>query len=140
MFLYSSTTPYVCDKDIKNLFLRLEHDFALAIEWFQYNYMKLNTDKCHLLVSGNKHEHTWVKLENQMIWEEKSVKLLGINIDSQLKCDNHVLLICLKAGRKLSALTRLLQYLSFKIKRMLLKSFFESQFNYCPLIWMFHIN
>ena len=132
------TTPYVCDKDIKNLFLRLEHDSALAIEWFQYNYMKLNTDKCHLLVSGNKYEHTWVKLENQMIWEEKSVKLLGINIDSQLKFDNHVLLICLKAGRKLSALTRIVQYLSFKKKRMLLKSFFESQFNYCPLIWMFH--
>ena len=39
------TTPYVCDNDIKNLFLRLEHDSALAIKWFQYNYMKLNAEK-----------------------------------------------------------------------------------------------
>ena len=26
----------------------------------------------------------------------------------------------------------------FYKKRIILKSFFESQFNYCPLIWMFH--
>ena len=100
------TTPYVYDNDIKHLFLRLEHDSALAIEWFQYNYMKINADKCHLIVSGHTHEHTWVKLENEMIWEENNVKLLGIQIDSQLKFDNHVQNICSKAGRKLSALNK----------------------------------
>ena len=100
--------------------------------------MKLNADKCHLLVPGYKHEHTWVKLENVKIWEESSVKLLGLQIDSQLKFDNHVLAICSKAGRKLSALRRIVPYLSFNKKRTLLKSFVESQFNYCPLIWMFH--
>ena len=56
--------------------------------------MKLNTDKCHLLVSGVKHEHTWVKLGKDMIWEANSVKLLGVTIDNELKFDNHVLNIC----------------------------------------------
>ena len=119
------TTPYVCDNDTKNLFLRLEHDSALVIEWFQYNYMKLNAEKCHLIVSGHKHEHTWVKLENEMIWEENNVKLLGVQIDSQLKFDNYVQNICSKAGRKLSALTKMVPYLSFNKKRILLKSFFN---------------
>ena len=123
---------------IMTYFLRLEHDSALAIEWFQYNYMKVNAEKCHLIVSGHKHGHTWIKLVNEMIWEENNVKRLGIQIDSQLKFDNHVQNSCSKAGRKLSALTRMVPYLSFNKKIILLKSFFESHFNYCPLIWMFH--
>ena len=132
------TTPYVCDSDLKNLFLRLDHDSALVISWFETNYMKLNTDKCHLLVSGRKYEHTWIKLNESKLWEEQNLKLLGIKIDNQLKFDKHIQDICMKAGRKLSALTRLVYYLSFEKKRLLLKAFVESQFSYCPLVWMFH--
>ena len=40
---------------ILNIFInRLEHDTALAVEWFEDNFMKLNQDKCHLLVPGHK--------------------------------------------------------------------------------------
>ena len=59
-----------------------------------------------------------------MIWEENNVKLLGIQIDSQLKFDNHVQNICSKAGRKLSALTRMVPYLSFLKKKNTIKEFF----------------
>ena len=31
------TTFYACDLDIKSLITRLEHDAALAIEWFEPN-------------------------------------------------------------------------------------------------------
>ena len=37
-----------------SLIKRLEHDSFLAIEWFENNNMKLNQDRCHLLVSGYK--------------------------------------------------------------------------------------
>ena len=33
----------------------------LAIEWFENNYMKLNEDKCHLLVAGHRYESLWAK-------------------------------------------------------------------------------
>ena len=46
--------------------------------------------------------------------------------------------ICLKANRKLSALTRIKKYLDFHKMRVLFKAFFESQFKYCSLTWMFH--
>ena len=45
------TTPYVCDSNLESLLERLEHNSELAIAWFEMNYMKLNTDKCHLLIS-----------------------------------------------------------------------------------------
>ena len=50
------TTFFACDKVLNSLIKTLEHNSLLAIEWFQNNDMKLNQDKCQLLVSGYKHE------------------------------------------------------------------------------------
>ena len=47
------TTFHACDNDPNNLIKRLEHDGFLAIEWFETNNMKLNKEKCHLLVWGH---------------------------------------------------------------------------------------
>ena len=100
--------------------------------------MKLNTDKYHLLVSGNKNEHMLAKVGNDKIWESRTVKFLGVTIDNQLKFNEHVPNICKKASRKLSALSRMSSFLSFDKKIIIFKELFESQFKYCPLVWMFH--
>ena len=47
------TTFHACDSNLDDLIRRLEHDSVLAIEWFESNYMKLNQDKCHFLLSGH---------------------------------------------------------------------------------------
>ena len=46
------TTFYACDKDLSSLINRLEYDSLLAIEWSENSHMKLNQEKCHLLISG----------------------------------------------------------------------------------------
>ena len=117
---------------------KLEDHAEISITWFECNYMKLNTDKCHLLVSGHRLEEMWMKVGKDCIWESKEVNLLGVTIDNELKFDKHVSNLCLKAGRKLSAVSRISKFLSFEKKRTLYKSFVESQFKYCPPIWMFH--
>ena len=60
---------------------RQEHDTALAVEWFETNFMKLNQDKCHLLVSGHKHETAWANISETKIWESNEQNLLGVVID-----------------------------------------------------------
>ena len=50
------TTFHACDMDLQNFVGRLEDDLMLAIDWFESNYMKLNQDKCHFLLSAHKHE------------------------------------------------------------------------------------
>ena len=132
------TTFHACDNDLNNLIKRLEHDAFLAIEWFETNNMKLNKDKCHLLVSGHKYENVWVKMGDEQIWESAKQKLLGKEIGRNLNFDDHVISLCKRAGRKLAVLARLSKFMSFKQKRILMKTFVESQFGYCPLIWMFH--
>ena len=79
------------------LIMNLEHDSLIAMEWFECNYMKLNESKCHFLISGNKVETVWAKVGQCKIWEERNVKLLGINIDSQLNFNNEVSYICKKS-------------------------------------------
>ena len=57
------TSTHTCDISLDELSMRLEHDSALAVCWFESNYMKLNTDKCHLIISGNKHGSFWADRE-----------------------------------------------------------------------------
>ena len=47
-------TQYICDSNGKSVLEMLEQNSELAVAWLEINYMKLNTDKCHLLVSFNK--------------------------------------------------------------------------------------
>ena len=81
------------------------------IAWFQKNYMKLNTGKCHLLVAEHIFEHTWVRVGTDKMWEDHSVKLIGVSIDNDLKLDKHALDIIKKANSKLSTLLRLTKFM-----------------------------
>ena len=75
---------------------------------------------------------------DEKIWESAKQKLLRIEIGRNLNFDDHVISLCKKAGRKLAVLAILSKFMNFKQKRILMKTFVESQFRYCPLIWMFH--
>ena len=39
---------------------------------------------------------------------------------------------------EINALGWIISYISLEKRRLVMKTFIESQFNYCPLIWMFH--
>ena len=52
--------------------------------------------------------------------------------------DCHVSDMCKKANRKIHALARIAPFININKRRILMNSFFRSQFNYCPLIWMCH--
>ena len=92
---------------------------------FLVTMMKLNTDEFHLLMSGNKNEYIWTKLDQDIVWEGNNVEFLGVTIDNNLRFDKHVSNICLKANRKLSAVTRVAKFVPFKQRRILFKAFIE---------------
>ena len=64
--------------------------------------------------------------------------MIGLDIDRNLIFNENVSSLCRKVGNKLSVLARLSNFMSFKQRGTLLKTFIESKFGYCPLIWMFH--
>ena len=124
------TTFYAYGKDLNIFINRLEHNTALPFVWFENNFMKLNQDKCHLLVSGHKHETVQAKRGETKIWESNKQKLLCVVLDRNLNFDEYVFDLCKKAGRKLSVLTRLSNYMNFEKRKILLKEFVKSQFRY----------
>ena len=130
------TTLSACDVRLEDLLHNLEDDTLSAILWFDNNFMKLNQGKCHFLTSGTI-EQLWVRVGDEMIWESKVEKLLGMTVDKKLKFDDHLTNLCKKAGSKVSALARIVKILPFHRRRLILKTFIESQYSYCPLVWMF---
>ena len=83
-------------------------------------------------------KNIWAKIRNTKIWESKKQKLLGAQIDRTLSFDEYIASLCKKAGKKLFVLARLSNFMYAIKKQVLMKAFIESQFGYCPLIWMFH--
>jgi len=77
------------------------------------------------------------KIESKDLKERKSVKLLGITLGNNITMDTHIRNICKKAGAKLSALARIAKFSCEQKRIILMRSFITSQFNYCPIIWMY---
>ena len=98
--------------------------------------MKFNPGKSHILPSNKKTEK--VKINDVVLTSCVEEKLLGITLDSKLKFEKHVIVICNKASQKIHVLSRIVSYMSLNKGRLLMKTFVESKFNYYPLIWMFH--
>ena len=126
-------TPYATANDIDSLIASLEEASKSLFAWFDNNLMKSN-DKCHLLVSSN--EKVTITIGNHEIANTKREKLLGVHLDNGLSFDYHMSEICKKANRKVCALASVTSGMSLSITRILMNTFFNSQFNYCPLIWM----
>ena len=127
------TTTYISNESLLDVLKSLKKVSMLAICWFENNYMKLNTDKCPLIVSGYRHEQVWANIGKDLNWETNNAKPLEVTIDRDLKFYKH---LCSKA--KLSALSRTVKLLSFNKRKTRFEAFVDSQFKYCLIIWMFH--
>ena len=86
----------------------------------------------------NHGEDLFIKVEEELVQSSKSIKLLEVMIDNKLNFNQRVSNICRKVSLKLHALARVSHYMNTEKLRLILKAFTESQFGYCPLMWMFH--
>ena len=132
------TTIFACGSDLVSVLESLEGDAALLSLWFENNYMKMNEDKSHLLVFGNKDDKVTVNISGSLIKESDEEKLLGVTLDKTLNFKNHVTNLCKKASQKLHALARVSRYMDKPQLELTMTSFVMSHFSYCPLVWMFH--
>ena len=78
------------------------------------------------------------RINENSISDTRFEKLLGVTFDNQLNFNHHISKICKTASTKLHALARISHYMEEEKWRILFKSYFLSQFNYCPFIWMNH--
>ena len=132
------TTPYATADSWEQVSEELSNGAAIIFEWITQNQMKGNADKSELIVNNTSKE-IFVTIQNENIFNCNSGKILGLTFDNCLTFEPHINAICKKASQKISALARVAPYMNLKKKQKLMNAFFRSQFNYCSLVWMFHV-
>ena len=111
------TTVYNSNKDLTILLSNIELDCSNAINWFKMNLMKLNPDKCKLIVAGQKDHPVTVKVGDFVIKEQNTVELLGVIIDNKLTFEEHLKGKIKKANHKLAVIKRNQSYIPFSQKK-----------------------
>ena len=100
--------------------------------------MKANSDKCHLITSQQ--SCVSLKIENINIENSTCEKLPDVKAGNKLNFNEHLDGIIKKASCNFSALSRIFPLMNLTRRPFLMNTFFISQFIYCPLICMRHVN
>ena len=87
-------TPYVIADNIDGVIKSLEEASKIIFKWFNDNLMRINADKCHMLVSTN--NTVKIKIGNFDISNSKIEKLLGVKFEHKLSFDDHISELCQK--------------------------------------------
>ena len=126
-------TVYSCGTSISEITTNLENDLSTLLHWFYANGMVVSPDKFKLMFLGlnEKHKLT-LNTEGAKISSAENVKLLGIEIDDQLRSNKHIKTLCDETNRKVSAFRRLNIYLSREQAMKLCNTVVISSFNYWP--------
>ena len=134
-------TLYAIAKSVSNVLQLLREESSIIQDWFKVNEMKSNEDKLHLIVTNtnkNYNSISYIYNGNEFTESEDLVELLGVKIDSKLTFNEHVTNLVTKGNQKLHALARISKFFCEDKLKLMMRTFIESQFNYCPLVWMFH--
>ena len=99
--------------------------------------MVLNPGKCHFLTLGFNEPFPDFSFKNTIIKNVTGIKILGILIDNNLNFKSHMKKVCEKTNQKISELARISKLTTTIQRKKLINSIINSQFTYCPLIWMF---
>ena len=131
-------TIYSCGLDLHEIVTNLESDLSRLLEWFTNNGMVANPKKIQLMFLGLKGQRGLrLNINENKLSATDHVKLLEIEIDNKLKFSNHVKTFCSKVNKKISAFSRLIMYISREQALTICNAVILSNFNYCPLIWLF---
>ena len=124
------------DENIENVKSHLVSMTKIAIDWFERNCMQANPEKFQaiFLAPGHKKVQTDFSINIKL---EKSVKLLGVELDDKLKFDIQVSSMYKKAAKQLNALKRIGHLLDQSCRLTIFRAYIMSNFNYCPLVWHF---
>ena len=77
----------------------LESECSMAIKWFKDNKMIVNPGKFQAIILDKKnHTQEIIKIDKNDVKVKSSVKLLGVQIDSELNFNLHIANICISAA------------------------------------------
>ena len=89
------------------------------------------------MIFGDNSNEISLNIGRVTIKESTKENVLAVIFEKKLCLKQQVRSICKKAGQKLHALSRISHFLDTEQRKRIMKAFILSQFNHCPLVWMF---
>ena len=126
------TTIFAADSCLDKVLGRLETDAVVLSKWLPENFMKLNEGNCHLLALGTIQSNIKINIGEAIVEERSEEKPLGVILDKKINFKSHI------SSQKLHTLARVSTFMNPGKLRLLMNSFINAQFSYCPLVWMLH--
>ena len=99
------------EKSLEELIKSLTSESEKAVQCFVENTMIVNPDKFQVIFINSKKQQnnpTSIKIDDIYINSEKSIGLLGLELDTKLNFDKHITQLCKESPAQLNALCRLL--------------------------------
>ena len=126
---------------VEDLVTDLERKGCTALDWLDTNKVIANPEKFKAIILQKTKSaevlDVKIQIRGQEVAQTQELRLLGIKIDNELEFNKYISKICKSAADQLNALYRLGQYLNLQQSEVLVKSFIQANFNYCPMVWHF---
>ena len=78
-----------------------------------------------------------VNVGGHSIPSNNTLKMLGVTLDDKLNLKTHIRNVCQNASRQINALKRISKILNEQCRVHVYKLFLLTNFNYCPVVWIF---
>ena len=124
-----------CCADLDEAKLPVERCIEEIDLWMCKNLLKLNQDKTELVVISSKFRNRpnleYVRVGDEFIAPNLSVRNLGVNMDNYFCMEQHVKKICSEANYHLRKIPKIRKYLTQDSAQILIHAFISSKLDYC---------
>ena len=132
------TTLSIRHSNLNQLILICNRELELFHDWSVSNRLSINLGKTKCMIITTKHLPDYINditLNNIAISIVNEHRFLGIQIDQNLKFNNHIDHICKKVSKSIGILFKIRDYLPLKTLIMLYYSFIYPYLSYCIVAW-----
>ena len=140
LYLFADDTNiYYEDKSSENLEIRVNKELKNLYLWLSVNRLALNIEKTNFVIFHPFNKpfkyNVTIIIHKKAITEKKSIKYLGILIDSTLSWKDHITNLSKKLSRTVGILYKLRPFVNLKIMKDIYYALFYSHLVYGIHVW-----
>ena len=144
LFMYADDHQvYQSGSNIKAVISELTKEAENVSYWYRANLLHAKSKKYQVLtmtprdIDKEAKDEWTVDIDNQKLKPTANLRILGVNIDDQLRFTEHISDICKKPSRKIGVLARVRNLISCKTKLQLYLTAILPHLTYCQTVWHF---
>ena len=129
------------EESIRCAITRLERCISDICEWMSGNSLKINQDKTEFIIfscKSDQYNHLSLNVGSEIIHPSKSVKILGVTLDSNMNIQQDVVNTCRSSYMHIRKINSIRKYLSKESTLTLVNATVLMRLDYCNSIQVSH--